>query len=305
MKKKLLAAMLLGSIVFSPSSEAAKTDAYRDALINKSFTLKYKIVTPTIRRTNKEMSFLKKSMFAEGYFEDNININTERQVDNGIIVFDGDNKYVEKIISAHTQITRSPYAATSGEAWKKNVKDKGICTLIKDNNVFNFQWDYNSEGQKKYFGGRGAFGLRSSSVKANDDKNDKRSPYEKFLEEYNYGSAALAQALTALLPPERVIATPNTPEYKLIGSGYIPGGLTYEDFAGQKNDTHYAVRYYFDGDRMIKIAAFNYSEDSTGIKSYEKTVVEITEFSTTPDQTYLSLPEGLKDKTKRKKGDSK
>ena len=152
---------------------------------------------------------------------------------------------------------------------------------------------------KRYYGKRGIFGSYSSSVKANDDKSDIRDPYEKLLDEYNYGNPALAQALTALLPPERVIDTPDTPKYKLIGSGYLSGGLTYEDFAGEKNGTHYAVRYYFNGNRLVKIATFSYDEDSNGIKDYTKTTVDITEFSNTPDQTYLSLPESLKDKTKR------
>ncbi len=304
MKKKLLAAVLLGSIVFSPSSEAAKTDVYRDALINKSFTLKYKIVTPPIRRTDKELNIVETGSFGGFKFLDMQDSALKKQVDSGIIVVDGDDRYVEKEYGAYTRVDFTSSNAGAQTASMKTVDKSGACVLTKGDEVFNFSWNLTKDNQKRYFGGRGAFGSYSSSVKANDDKNDKRSPYEKFLEEYNYGSAALAQALTALLPPERVIATPNTPEYKLIGSGYIPGGLTYEDFAGHKNDTHYAVRYYFDGDRMVKIAAFNYSEDSTGIKSYEKTVVDITEFSTTPDQTYLSLPEGLKDKTKSK-GDSK
>ncbi len=307
MKKKFLTALLLGSFLFSPTGDAAKIDMYRDAMSNKSFTLKYNIVTPLSRRTNKELHFLKGNMFGTGTFEDLASNNFERRIVSGIIVVGGENKYVEKNFAPYTEIYRFKTASAGMETQQREQKELSLCTLIKDDDVYNFYWNYDSDGQKRYYSKLGMFGEYSSSIKANDTKNDTRSPYDKLLDEYNYGSPDLAQALTAILPPDRVIDTPDTPEYKFIGSGFLPGGLTFEDFAGQKNNTHYAVRYYFDGDRMVKIAAFNYTEDATGIQDYEKTIVEITEFSTTPDQTYLSLPEGLKDKTKRnkKEADSK
>lgn len=304
MRKVLLTALLLGAFAFSSSCDAAKVDAYRDAMINKSFTLKYNITTPPVRRTNKELHFLKSDLFSTGTFYDLASNNFERRVVSGIIVVDGENKYVEKNFAPYSTIylIRSPLGRTQGAADVWENEEVSACTLIRDDEVFNFNWNYDSDGQKRYYGNRGIFGSYSSSVKANDDKHGSRSPYEKLLDEYNYGNPALAQALTALLPPERVIDTPDTPEYKLIGSGYLSGGLTYEDFAGEKNGIHYAVRYYFNGDRLVKIAAFSYDEDSSGIKDYTKTKVDITEFSNKPDQTYLSLPESLKNKTKRKEG---
>ena len=302
MKKKFLTALLLGSMLCAPSVDAAKTDAYRDAMINKSFTLKYNIVTPSARRTNKELHFLKSGMLETGTFADLESNNFERRIVSGIVVVDGENKYVEKNFAPYTEVYRFRTAGAGVQTQQRKQKELSICTLIKADDVYNFNWNYDSDGQKRYYSKIGMFGEYSSSIKANDTKGDTRSPYEKMIDEYNYGSPELAQVLTAILPPDRIIDTPSTPEYKLIGSGHLPGGLTFEDFAGQKNDTHYAVRYYFNGDQMVKIAAFNYTEDATGIKDYEKTIVEIEEFATTPEQTYLSLPEGLKDKTKRKEG---
>ena len=42
----------------------------------------------------------------------------------------------------------------------------------------------------------------------------------------------------------------------------------------------------------------SFVRDGGKILSYEKSVVNITEFSTTPDQNYLKLPAELKDKAK-------
>ncbi len=108
-----------------------------------------------------------------------------------------------------------------------------------------------------------------------------------------------------ILPPEQVILTPNTPIYKFAGAGNLSGGLTYEDFYGEKNNTHYAIRYYFSGDKMTKIATFTYLKDEGGVQYYEKHVIDIEEFLTAADENYLQLPANLKDTTKRTKDGGK
>ena len=52
----------------------------------------------------------------------------------------------------------------------KTVDKSGACVLTKGDEVFNFSRNLTSDNRKRYFGGRGAFGSYSSSVKANDDK---------------------------------------------------------------------------------------------------------------------------------------
>ena len=89
--------------------------------------------------------------------------------------------------------------------------------------------------------------------------------------------------------------------YKFIGSGNLEGGLSFEDFASDRNNIFSAVRYYFEGDKLVKIAQASYLKNGNEIAAYEKSVINITEFSTTADQKYLSLPAELKDKTKRDK----
>ena len=101
MRKIFLTALLLGAFVFSSSCDAAKVDAYRNAMINKSFTLKYNITTPPVRRTNKELHFLKSDLFSTGTFNDLASDDFERRVVSGIIVVDGEDTTVSVGYSVH------------------------------------------------------------------------------------------------------------------------------------------------------------------------------------------------------------
>ena len=99
----------------------------------------------------------------------------------------------------------------------------------------------------------------------------------------NFGISSLIEAFAPIIPLEKVIATPYTPEYKFIGSGNLDDGLSYEDFFGSKNGFNCAIRYYFDGDTLTKIAVFDYITKDSLVQSYEKYLVQIDEFSTTQE----------------------
>ena len=143
------------------------------------------------------------------------------------------------------------------------------------------------------------FGGKTSGVKA--DEGSYKTPYQVLLDEYSLGYPTLTNAFIPLLPPEKVIDTPQTPKYKFIGSGNLGNNLSFEDFASDRNNIFSAVRYYFEGDKLVKIAQASYLKNGNEIAAYEKSVINITEFSTTADQNYLSLPADLKDITKRDK----
>ena len=278
--------LLTTLLLLSSSVDAAKVDIYREALHNKTFTLKYEMVEVPIVETSHDAVYsstgLKKKERTS--FLDFLH--------KGIIVADGDNRYVE--------VSHDDYTATyaSGRIVSEIKRPEGgYCGLVKNGEVFHFFWD-KKDGKRRYFGGYTMFGGKSKSVKA-DDKTKMQTPYQRMIEEYNFGTSELALALTAILPPEKVLATDKTPEYKFFNSGTLDNGLTYEDFVSDKGNTFSAVRYYFDGDNMVKVAMATYVRDGGKILSYEKSVVNITEFSTTPDQSYLQLPAELKDKTKR------
>lgn len=284
---------LLGTLllIFSSTVDAAKVDIYREALLNKSFTLKYEIVDVPIVETSHDAIYSSKGLVKKEHtsFWDYLH--------KGIIVFDGDNSYNETSHDDYTATARY-FSSTAS----RKIKAGGYCGLVKDGKVYRFRWD-EKDGKRRYFGSRDFFGGRNTSVEAKDkDAFDKfLNSYQRFVRDYssNFGTSELDRALLPLIPPEKIIATDRTPEYKFFASGTLDGGLTYEDFVSDKGNTFSAVRYYFDGDNMVKIALVNYVRDGENILSYDKSVINITEFSTTPDQSYLKLPAELKDKTKR------
>ena len=292
MLKKFLI-LLTAIIIFSNQADAAKIDIYRDAILNKNFTIKYEITSPPIYQSNhdgslSEWGFSQKST---GY---NYNMHS------GIVVENGENRYSETYSSI--QINNA-YRDTTGKnnVAQSKIMYNGSCQLVKDGELFNFFYEV-KDGQKKYYGGQGVFG-KSHSVKAAENKY--LTPYQNFLNEYNLGSSILTKAFLPIIPPEKVIDTPQTPQYKFIGSGNLEGGLSFEDFASDRNNIFSAVRYYFEGDKLVKIAQASYLKNGNEIAAYEKSVVNITEFSTTAEQSYLSLPAELKDKTKRDKDGKK
>lgn len=140
--------------------------------------------------------------------------------------------------------------------------------------------------------GSGFFGNFEIADKSNNKDFTRRNYLRKVTvinlrqQQYSYGSfgiSSLIEAFAPIIPPEKVIATPYTLEYKFIGSGTFSDGLSYEDFFGSKNDFNCAIRYYFDGDTLIKIAVFDYIADDSQIKSYEKYLIQIDEFSATQE----------------------
>ena len=282
MNIKFLIALLASLLTFLSTSDAAKIDVYRDAMSNKSFTLKYELTRPPVRDSSRDAKFTAKGLI------DNAESNFFDLPHSGLIVVDGDNKYIE--------IAHSGYFRKIGNTDKK-IREGGICRLIKDNETFNFFWEIEND-QKHYFARKwGGFGSKTSKITADDVQF--KTPHQLFFEEYTFGTPLLTHALTAILPPDKIIAFPITPEYKFMGSSNLADGLTCEDFASDKANRFNAVRYYFNGDQLVKIAFASYIKNASGIQSYEKAVIDITEFSTTPDQNYLQLPAELKDATKR------
>ena len=274
--------LILTVILFfvSVHTEAAKVDIYSDAISKSSFTLKYKIVSLPVHKTRKDALITRKGWHALRVYDATKNIKPNL---GGIIVFNDKNKYMETMML--------------------DDKDKstGICKLVKDGEIFNYYWDI-KKGKKRFYGSVGvqyAFMFSGSyHSKKVYDSSGSESPYQTMFEDYNFGSRVISNALAAIIPPEKIIATADTPKYKFAGSGTLENGTAYEDFTADNGDTFYATRFYFDGDTLTKIATINYSESSG---NFEKSVIEVTEFSPTPDQSYLKLPETLKDATKRKK----
>lgn len=175
------------------------------------------------------------------------------------------------------------------------MKKSGLCNLIKNGKEFVFQWDMKDD-KKRYFVTQKEFGKNRSMI-ASESKS--KTSYRGFVEEYSYGTFEMTNAMLPLLPPNKVLDLPGVPHYEFLGSGSLDNGLTYEDFVSDDSNMFSAVRYYFDGDDMKRIAFASYIKKDGEIEGYTKSVIDVIEFVPTADQSYLSLPAELKDKTKR------
>lgn len=104
--------------------------------------------------------------------------------------------------------------------------------------------------------------------------------YQAIFEEYHFGNLGLFKALEAIIPPERILAIGDNPQYKFVGAGSLENGIAYEDFTANVGERFFATRYYFENDKLIKISTINYSESEN---SFEKYIIEIVEFQTLTD----------------------
>ena len=55
------------------------------------------------------------------------------------------------------------------------------------------------------------------------------------------------------------------------------------------------MRFYFDGDNLKQIMIGNYRYNPVDEFEGERTIINVVEFSDSPDQKYLSLPEELEE----------
>lgn len=302
---KFLVTLLIVLVTFT-TANAAKVDIYRDAINNKTFTLKYKIYPFPSHITNKESEvFLNKNGNVEKIIDEESTKTKTELKSNGIVVMDKHNSYIEIFHYGSPNII--------GDSIYYN--DEGSAVLTKDDEVFEFFIEI-LKGKKRYWG-INSWGFKSSKVKADtlqeyqefkNNQRNKLNSYERLLFDYdiNFRNANIEDALNPLFPPENVVVTPNNPICKFFAEGTLENGLTFEDFYGEKNGTFKKViRYYFEGDKMVKIAVFHFANNKRGILNYKKYIVDIEEFSTTPDEKYFKMPEGITDKTKRNKDGGK
>lgn len=273
---KIFFATMLSFFLLMTTAEAAKVDVYRNIISSSRFTLKYTLISPPVHVTNKEATIRGINMFNSLLEDFEMTSSTPAQSSSlnyykGTIVFNNEDKYFQN----------------------------GAMSVLKKNGE-NFRFLFFQEGDKKtYYGSYGSKGVYADF----EEQVGKMNALDVLNEDYSYG--ILTTALLPLISLDKIIATPYTPEYKFIGSGNLDDGQSYEDFFGSKNGFNCAIRYYFNGDTLTKIAVFDYITKDSRVQTYEKYLVQIDEFSATPDQSYLTLPTQLKDKTKRDKGAKK
>ena len=181
-----------------------------------------------------------------------------------VAVCDGDARYEEIGAGAYTQ-----------------------CRLQKGLDTYVFV-KYNNNGQQEVYGNK------KNSVAAIETNLVAQTMMGS-----SYGSSAMSRYLNAMLPNDD--KTADQPIFRYVTSGWLENGLNYEDYKTENDGVYEAVRYYFNGYTLVKIAAIQYWKNAQGGLEGKKTIIKINEFSPVPDQTYLNLPTGVKDNTKRKK----
>ncbi|WP_294158480.1 hypothetical protein [uncultured Selenomonas sp.] len=176
----------------------------------------------------------------------------------GVLVLNGSDKYVE--------IRYPEYVR---------------CELTKGDDVYRYQGDI-KKGSVKY---RSDAGKRK--VKAQPLDRESQLLYGE-----NFGPSDVSQLFTVMLKPEQKPA--GTAYYYYAGSGMLDGGLAYEDYRADYDNGLAAVRYYFQGNQLVKIASATYRYRADGSLDGQKCILKIDEFSSTPEASYLNLPEGMK-----------
>ena len=162
-----------------------------------------------------------------------------------------------------------------GDNRYEEVGYKGFfqCRLVKGGDNFIFTHYPVTGGGVEYFG------EKKGKVAANP-----RNYLVELLSGESFGDATFTEMMNAT----------ELKKYQFVASGETTAGMAYEDFSYRDGATVSAIRYYFDGDTLKKIA-FATATDG----KLRKCIVRIVEFSSAPVQSLLSLPSGLVDTTKR------
>ena len=160
-----------------------------------------------------------------------------------------------------------------------------MCRLTKGSEIFLFT-KYVKSNQITYYG------TKKNKVEANS-----RNYLAEIIEGQSYGDEDMSWLLNAMLPDN--LKSTDMPHYYYINSGRLSNIISYEDYKSNDKKELSVIRYYFENNKLKKIAAVSYKKRSNGNVSGRKCIIKINEFSENPDRKLLSLPEGLEDITNR------
>ncbi len=182
-----------------------------------------------------------------------------------IVVCDGENRYEE---SGYGEIAQ--------------------CNLQRGDEVYRFS-RVKTNGGITYVGNYGKMGEVTA---------DKVNKQNALLAGMSFGDYQMSRFLNAILPND--IKVEGSVLYNRVASGTLGNGISYIDYKSDGNGFLEAIRYYFQGNKLIKISSGQYYTNDKGELDGIRYIIKINEFSSVPDRTYLSLPNGLVDKTQRK-----
>lgn len=141
----------------------------------------------------------------------------------------------------------------------------------------------------------------ASEVYANSDKGItaiKKNKRAEMVAGASFGGSSMTRYLNAMLPSDK--KSQDMPVFKYVKTGWLSNGMNYEDYTSTNDGVFEAVRYYFDGYNLVKIAAIQCWTNADGVMEGKKTILKITEFSPTPNKEYLKVPDKVISKSKKK-----
>lgn len=269
-------------------------DNCREILISGTYTIKFENITPPPREAMHE-----KFVMYSGDIEPPENPYTMNKPVAGIVTAAANNRYIEmntQLALPNVTINKASVMGGIGgllaKALSPDTKNKSeytTCTLIKNDEKFTFTRITN-ENKIEYVGNK------KGSVEAVKIKKGFKG-YDLL----EFGNADVTRVLNAILPNDRKVK--GTVTYTRAGSGTLSNGLYYVDLKAENTASNVifdAIRYYFDGDKLVKIESGQYYRTKTGKLDGTRTIINIQEFSAEVEPKYFKLPEGLKDATKRK-----
>lgn len=157
--------------------------------------------------------------------------------------------------------------------------DNAVGKITLQGKTYNYVRGLN-KGKMEYFG----------SGKKGAVKEEKINYFDEASYGESFGDRILTRVIQILQPDSQKAL--NIPKFSFYGSGNVNGGLHYEDYVCRKENE--AVRYYFKGNRMVKIAAANYYKDVDGSIKGSRSIIKVLEFSPTVDKNSMQLPTGMK-----------
>lgn len=154
------------------------------------------------------------------------------------------------------------------------------CRLMHGDENFTFTRHKNKNDGFEYFGSK------KGKVEANS-----RNYLSEILYGESFGDVNFTKLMNAI--------TFDKDNCQFAKSDVLESGISFEDFFSEKENKISAIRYYFDGDKLVKIFFASYGRDKKGKVYGNKCIVKILEFSGIADENLLRLPAGLEDVTKR------
>lgn len=183
-----------------------------------------------------------------------------------------------------TNRPKSGVVVSDGENRYEEVGDGEFnsCHLSRQGEDFYFT-KYKKDGVYEYFG-----------VKKNKVEATSRNYLAETVAGKSYGDPDMTRLINSMLSAGRKGGC------TYVKGGSLSNGLSYEDYKGSYDGRTHIIRYYFQGNDLVKIASADFYRTNSGIDGH-KCIIKIKEFTGTADLSLLRLPSGVEDVTKRKK----